>query len=91
MAILAVSVSACASSEPPKYSSGDSFLMPYSDDASTAPGDAFAGSAMFPRKQMPKHGRSPASDWDFYFKHCSMNGNETFYSKTSYDCSGPFY
>lgn len=85
-----LSVFGCAS-EQPKYVSGDYTLMPYSDDNSTAPGDAFAGSSMFPRKQMYKHGRTPANDWEFYFKHCSTNGGESFYSKTAYDCSGPFY
>jgi hypothetical protein len=90
MALLGTLVIGCAS-EQPKYAKGDYFLMPYSDDASTAEGDAWAGSSMFPRKQMSKHGRGPANDWDFYFKHCSMNGNESYFSKTAYDCTGPYY
>lgn len=35
--------------------------------------------------------RSNWKPWEFYYKHCSTNGNEAFYSKTSYDCAGPFY
>lgn len=82
----------CASSDTPvKYSKGGSFYMPYSDDNSQAPGDAWTGAGMYPRKQMPKHDREPANEYDFYFKHCAMNGNASYFSKTSYDCSGPFY
>jgi hypothetical protein len=91
MAAIVILLVGCASDGQPKYSSGDYFIMPNSDDASTAPGDAWTGSSMYPRKQMPKHGREPANDWEFYFKHCSMNGNESYFSKTSYDCSGPYY
>jgi hypothetical protein len=32
--------------------------------------------------------RSP-NDYPFYYKHCSMNDNQTFYSKTSYWCNDP--
>jgi len=84
---------ACASDGEYANYSGDqpTFLMPHSDDNSQAPGDAWTGSGMYPRKQMPKHDRSPANNYDFYFKHCSMNGNASYFSKTSYDCSGPYY
>lgn len=58
-------------------------------DYSRAPGDAYAAEAFTFRKGMPD--RQYWKPWEFYYKHCSINGNEVFYSKTSYDCSGPFY
>lgn len=87
---IAAALVGCASSEYPRYTSESTFLMPHSDDESLAEGDAWAGSSMYPRKLMPQHERKPANDYDFYFKHCAMNGNEVFYSKTSYDCAGPY-
>ena len=61
--------------------------MPESDLDSTARPEAFAGD-MAIRKVMPdRRGQKP---WEFYYKHCSVNGNEVFYSKTSYDCNGPY-
>jgi hypothetical protein len=66
-------------------------MLPDTNDISRAPGEAFTASSMTFRKQMPTHEREEPNDWEFYFKHCSMNGNESYFSKTSYDCSGPFY
>ena len=62
--------------------------MPNSDDSSQADGAAFAGDIAI-RKDMPH--RPDPKPWDFYYKHCSVNGDEAFYSKTSYDCAGPSY
>ena len=31
----------------------------------------------------------PANDYLFYFKHCEMNDERSFYSKTSYMCTEP--
>src|SRR5262249_8311360 len=94
MLVLILLLSGCASdgTYTSGLKSGDSvFLLPYGDDNSKAPGDAWTGSGMFPRKGMVHHGREPANDWDFYYKHCSMNGDENYYSKTSYDCTGPLF
>jgi hypothetical protein len=33
--------------------------------------------------------RTPQRPWEFYYKHCSENGNASYYSKTSYDCTAP--
>lgn len=64
-------------------------MLPESDTLSRAPGAAFAGAAMFTRKPMPD--RRDIPEYEFYYKHCSMSGEETYFSKTSYDCtSGPF-
>lgn len=66
-------------------------MLPESDSESTAEGSAFTGAAMHFRKSMPKKKPTAEQNWDFYFKHCSTNGNQTYFSKTSYDCSGPYY
>lgn len=82
----------CSSGEKSsRFGSGstDSFLMPYSDENSRAPAEAFSGDVMYTRRPMPH--RPDPKPWEFYYKHCSTNGNSTFYSKTSYDCSGPYY
>ncbi len=63
------------------------YMLPDSDGASQAPGHAFTGDGMMFRKEQPGHQDDP--EFDFYYKHCSTNGNEAYYSKTSYDCSGP--
>ncbi len=72
-------------------SGGDSFMLPESDSESIAQGDAFTGAAMHFRKSMPARKPTAEQQWDFYFKHCSMNDNATHFSKTSYDCTGPYY
>jgi hypothetical protein len=79
--IFTLATAACASSE--------GWKMPYSDDDSKAPGDAFAADSMMVRKDMPH--RPDPKPWEFYYKHCSINGDETFYSMTSYDCTGPAF
>lgn len=66
-------------------------MIPESDSESTADGEAFTAAAMHFRKRMPARKPTVEQDWEFYFKHCAMNGNESYFSKTSYDCSGPFY
>lgn len=66
----------------------DPYMWPDTDAGSPAHGDAYAADAMHFRKPMPD--RREHKSWDFYYKHCSMNGQETYFSKTSYDCNGPF-
>jgi hypothetical protein len=50
---------------------------------------AYAGDAMYFSKDQPH--RPDPKPWEFYYKHCAMNGDETYYSATSYDCSGPSF
>lgn len=54
-----------------------------------APAAAYSMDDFTFRKDMIN--RDDSKPWEFYYKHCSTNGNEAFYSKTSYDCTGPFY
>lgn len=61
--------------------------MPYGDENSQAAAAAFSAD-MSVRKDMPY--RPDAKKWEFYYKHCAMNGDEIYYSKTSYDCIRPF-
>jgi hypothetical protein len=72
-------------------SAGDSssgYLMPEMDEGSQADPNAFAADSFTFRKDMPD--RRDWKPWEFYYKHCSINGREAFYSKTSYDCTGPY-
>jgi len=62
--------------------------MPESDADSTAPGEAFAGD-MSLRKEMPD--RREQRTWEFYYKSCSATGKQSYYSKTDYHCSGPYW
>lgn len=62
------------------------YMLP-DDYAGDAPGAAYAGDSMMFRKGQPGH--QDDKNWDFYYKHCSTNGDESYYSKTSYDCSTP--
>ncbi len=58
------------------------------DKNSKAAGAAYRADVMNTRRPMPSH-----ADWrplDFYYKHCSEIGDESYYSKTSYSCSEPF-
>lgn len=64
------------------------YMLPESDTESEAPGEAFAADSMMFRKEMPDH--RDQKKFEFYYKHCSMNGDEEFFSKTSYDCTGPY-
>lgn len=63
--------------------------MPYLDDNSQAQPEAFSAD-MSVRKEMP-HRKPQFAPFDFYYKHCSTNGNEAYYSKTSYDCTSPAF
>lgn len=77
-------LSACASSR-------GGWRMPDSADNDAANPDpaSYGADAMTFRKDMPHRPDPPA--WEFYYKHCSVNGNEAYFSKTSYDCSLPYY
>ena len=90
---LSLSVGGCASSG--LSADNDSFLLPDPDADSQAEGAAFTATSMHLRQPMPKHKPNEDNDWDFYFKHCSSNGHGrssgSHFSKTSYDCSGPYY
>jgi hypothetical protein len=48
-----------------------------------------AGNGFTFRKPMPD--RRDFKPWEFYYKHWSESGNQVYYSKTSYDCNGPYY
>jgi hypothetical protein len=65
------------------------YMLPEVDDGSQARPEAYAADTMTFRKGMPD--RRDWKPWEFYYKHCSINGREAYYSKTSYDCTGPFY
>ncbi len=81
-AFLIVVLTACSSTREP-------YMLPETDEHNMAPGAAYAAENFTFRKPMPD--RREWKPWEFYYKHCSTNGNEAYYSKTSYDCSGPFY
>lgn len=51
---------------------------------SKADGAAYAAEAMHLRS--PQKIR-PANDFEFFYKHCLLNDDRTYYSKTSYWCS----
>lgn len=58
------------------------------DQDNKAHGASFLVDSMHVRKPMPGH-----KDWrplQFYYKHCSDIGEESYYSKTSYACTDPF-
>ncbi len=71
------------------------FILLCSGCASSGPTDGRiygmedAGDGFTFRKGMPD--RREFKPWEFYYKHCSEAGNGTYLSKTSYDCSGPYY
>lgn len=81
MAFTFLFLSGCASSR--------GYMMPYTDEGSTAPGAAYAAEGFTFRKEMPD--RRGGKPWEFYYKHCSESGAQAYFSKTSYDCSGPYY
>lgn len=66
---------------------GEENKMPYGDEASQARSEAFSGDISI-RKDMPKRD-AKFKPFDFYYKRCSLNNNETHYSRTSYDCNMP--
>lgn len=37
-----------------------------------------------------KQKRREANDFKFYYKRCALDGNRSYYSKTSYWCTDPF-
>lgn len=59
---------------------------PY-DNASTAAAEAYDSGFTF-RKEQPDR-RNPKA-WQFYYKSCQNDGNGSFYSRTSYTCTGPY-
>jgi hypothetical protein len=61
-------------------------MLPESDTDSQAPGEAF--NPMTFRKAMPD--RRDQKSWEFYYKHCALNGDEEPFSATAYDCSAPY-
>lgn len=58
----------------------------YNWNASRAPAAAFGADSFTFRKSQPV---GQTNDFLFYYKHCSENGESTYYSKTAYDCTGP--
>lgn len=78
---LIATVSGCASS--PNEWDGD--LMPVSDTNANPNPHATGNDAMFFRKPMPHRPVKPA---DFWIQNCTMNGDRSYYSKTSYECEG---
>ena len=59
----------------------------YDFPESTAHGAAYRSDSMHVRRPM----KSRNTDWKpihFYYKHCTEIGEGTFYSKTSYNCTG---
>jgi hypothetical protein len=50
---------------------------------------SYGADAMVFSKDQPHRADPPA--WEFYYKHCAMNGGDSYYSATSYDCSGPSF
>jgi hypothetical protein len=77
-------LSACGST-----GSKSHYMMPYTDGGSTAPAAAYAADDFTFRKSMPD--RRNWKPWEFYYKHCSEAGQKAYFSKTAYDCSGPYY
>jgi len=80
---MAIYALGCASSG----SSQETYLMPDYSDKGNADGASYAADGMHFRKPMPYRPKS-ANPNDFYFKRCSELGEEVYFSKTSYECSG---
>jgi len=64
-------------------------MLPITDSRNRAPAAAHAADHMTFRKPMPD--RRDFKPWEFYYKHCSANSYGSHFSKTSYECSGPYY
>lgn len=62
-------------------------LADYDQESQAAP-EAYRSDAMHIRSPMPY--RPDWHPWQFYYKHCTELGEDTFYSKTSYGCSDPY-
>lgn len=78
---ISLSLLGCASSSEREF-------IPELDGGNQAPGAAYTGDSMHFRKEMPLH-----KDWrplEFYYKHCAGIGDLPYYSKTAYECSGPY-
>lgn len=58
------------------------------DEGNTAHGAAFLVDAINIRTPMPS--RSNWKPMEFYYKHCTEIGARVDYSKSSYECSGPY-
>jgi hypothetical protein len=84
MIVFTLALTACSSSS----KGGGRYMWSESDSNSLAPGAAFAAEGFTFRKEMPD--RREWKPWQFYYKHCSTNGSEGYYSKTSDDCNGSF-
>lgn len=67
--------------------SSDRQFMAESDTNSQADGAAFTGDSMLYRKLMPVRNYQPL---EFYYKHCTELGSQTYYSKTAYGCTDPY-
>lgn len=66
--------------------SGSIGLDEYESDAA---GAAFITDAISIRRPMRSH--ADWKPWEFYYKSCSEIGEKYYYSKSAYDCVGPFY
>ena len=64
------------------------FILEDQDEDSTAHGAAYVVDAMSIRTPMPS--RPNWKPMEFYYKHCAGVGPKAYYSKTSYECSGPY-
>lgn len=68
--------------------SSPAYMLPDTDTESRADGEAFTGSGMHFRKAMPD--RREWRPWEFYYKHCALNGESTPFARTVYECTGPY-
>ncbi len=68
----------------------DGWLMPYGDENAHPVAAAYGNETFSVRKPMP-HRPENVRPYEFFYKHCSMNGDEAVYSKTAYDCAGPAF
>ena len=84
MTILLTLVTANCSSAPQRRAHED-----IEQSASTAPGAAYTGYGMYPRKETPE--RTAPNPWEFYYKHCALSGRDDVFSKNAYECSSPAY
>jgi hypothetical protein len=62
-------------------------MLPETDDSSI-PGEAMSGDSMNFRKAMPDH--RDQQKWEFYYKHCTSNGDKDIFSHGQFDCTGPY-
>lgn len=84
-ACLCTGFAGCASTDSrPSYGSE----TPWVYDGSSADGAAYAAEAFTFSK--PSQRRRPSTARAFYFKNCSLDDGKVFYSKTSYQCDGPW-